>query len=315
MLLQTLRYLDFHCDALTQTGERQVTRQTLRSGGCLLQCFAAFIDCAQGRYERAEVLIRAFDALCEREGYRPVRRFSDLKEGALNAMLTIEEGGAFEGDVKKVEKLYESGVRMAALLWNRPNELGYPNFPDYEGLFTGRSNFTARERRGLTEIGRTIVDRMQALGMIVDVSHASDGVFSDVAALSKRAGIPFCASHSGAASVCDCARNLTDGQIATLSDCGGAVGLYFCAEFLSPDPGEEGQRAAIIAHARAIVNAGGEDVLCIGSDFDGIPPNAYVQDPSRMPRLYGDFCKAFGSRIADKIFSENALSFLKRTLA
>ena len=309
-----MNYLDFHCDALTQTGEHQVTRQTLEKGGCLLQCFAAFIDCAEGRYARAQAFCDAFDALCEREGYRPVCSFSEISEGAMNAMLTVEEGGAVEGDTKKLEKLYERGVRMMTLLWNRPNELGHPNFPDYEGLFTGRSGFTARESRGLTEVGREIVDRMQFLGMIVDVSHASDGVFADAAHLSRRAGIPFCASHSGAASVYDCARNLTDEQIKTLADCGGVVGLYFCADFLSADVSKEGQRTAVAAHARAILRSGGEDVLCIGSDFDGIPPNPYLPDPSYLPRLYDDFCKEFGSRIADKIVCGNALSFLKRTL-
>ncbi len=309
-----MNYLDFHCDALTQTGELQVTRQSLQSGGCLLQCFAAFIDCADGRFARAQSLCDSFDYLCEREGYNPVRRVLDLAEGKINAMLTVEEGGAVEGDVKKLDALYARGVRMMTLLWNRPNELGYPNFPDYEGLFTGRSSFAARENRGLTDCGREVVERMQTLGMIVDVSHASDGVFSDVAALSRRAAVPFCASHSGSASVLDCARNLTDGQIATLADCGGAVGLYFCADFLSAEADKEGQRAAVAAHARAILNAGGEDVLCIGSDFDGIPSNAYLPDPSEIPRLYDDFCKAFTSRIADKIVCGNALAFLERTL-
>lgn len=309
-----MNFIDFHCDALTQTGEHQVTRQTLETGGCLLQCFAAFLDGPERRFERALALCDAFDALCERESYHRVRRYSDLAADKINAVLTVEEGGAVEGDIKKLEALYERGVRMMTLLWNRPNELGYPNFPDYEGLFTGRADFSAREQRGLTAFGREVVERMQALGMIVDVSHASDGVFFDAAELSRRAGVPFCASHSGAASVYDCARNLTDEQIKALSDCGGVVGLYFCADFLAAKNEKDTQRAAVLAHARAILHAGGENVLCIGGDFDGIPPNRYLPSPAHLPHLFEDFCDAFGVRIAEKIFCKNALCFLKQTL-
>lgn len=315
MLLQTMSYIDLHCDALTQKGELQVTRQALIEGGCLLQCFAAFVECRTGRYERALALCDRFDALCRENGYNVVRRASDLREGVINAMLTVEEGGAIEGDLNKLNALYERGVRMLTLTWNHPNEIGYPNFPDYEGLFAEGANFALRETRGLTPFGRETVARMGELGMLVDVSHASDGVFWDVAHMSMKSHVPFCASHSGAASVLDCARNLKDGQIRALADCGGVMGLYFCADFLADDGSAEAQRFALLANARAAIDAGGEDVLALGSDFDGIPPNAYLANPSFLPRLFDDFEACFGSRVANKIFRENALAFLKTCLS
>lgn len=311
MLLQTLNYFDLHCDALTGTGESQVKRQALATGGCLLQCFAAFISVREGRYEEFLRLADKFNELCRAEGYRPVRKYGDIGADKINALFTVEDGGALEGDISKLDILYERGVRMLGLTWNYPNEIGFPNFPDYEGLIAGRASFSAREERGLTPFGFEVVSRMRETGMIVDLAHASDGVFQDVAGESRRTGVPFCVSHTASASVLDCARNLIDTQIKTLADCGGVAGLYFCADFLSPDGSADGQRAAILKHARAMINAGGENVLTLGSDFDGIPPNAYLPDASYLPRLYEDFSKEFGSSVAQKIFRTNALEFLK----
>lgn len=303
-----MKYCDMHCDALTTEGVAQVTRETLRAGGCFLQCFAAFISAKEGRYRTALSLADRFDALCEREGYHAVRSVSDLREGSINALFTVEGGGACEGSLEKLNALYGRGARMMTLTWNHPNEIGFPNFPDFEGLRAGRVPLSRREtERGLTPFGFALVERTGELGMIADVSHGSDKLFSDVAAWSKRSGIPFVASHSGAASVFDCARNLTDGQIRMLADCGGVAGLDFCARFLSADESAEGQRRAVLSHARAILKAGGEDVLAVGSDFDGIPENAYLKSPAEMPRLFDEFEKEFGARITEKFASGNFL--------
>ena len=203
-----MRYCDLHCDALTKERDFQVTKENLTAGGCYLQCFAAFISVRKDRYDSALTLCDRFDALCKEEGYHPVRRSADLKENAVNALLTVEEGGAIEGDLQKLDVLYERGVRMMTLTWNYPNEIGFPNFPDFESLKEGKVPFTARETsRGLTEFGRETVERMNLLGMLADVSHGSDKLFYDVADICGRANIPFVASHSGADSVYACARN------------------------------------------------------------------------------------------------------------
>ena len=125
---------------------------------------------------------------------------------------------------------------------------------------------------------------------------------------------PFLATHSNAASVCGWARNLTDEQIAAVAGCGGVVGLNFCADFLSPDGSAAGQRAALLEHAKAIVAAGGEDVLAIGSDFDGIPPNPYLPDPSFMPRFLEELAGAIGARAAEKAARDNVLRVFREAL-
>ncbi len=303
-----MKYFDLHTDALTKMeGVFQVTPTCLRRGGCLVQCFAAFLGEEDEKFRRALFFSQKFDEMCAREGYRPVKKFSDIREGALCAMLTVEEGGAVEGDLKKLDLLYRRGVRMMGLLWNRENEIGYPNFVAYGRGDLGHGTRVLREERGLKPFGFALAERMISLGMAIDVSHASDGVFEDVAQICKRAGVPFVASHSNAAEIFPHARNLTDGQIGALSDCGGVVGLNFCADFLSDDPTAEGQRVALLAHAAHILRVGGEDVLALGSDFDGIPENAYMKNAACMPTLLGDLETAFGARIAEKIAFGNTM--------
>ena len=290
-----------HCDALTSEGVLQVTGKALQAGGCMLQCFAAFAG--NGGYGRFCSLADAFYAMCLREGFRPVVCAKDLADGAVHAMLTVE-GDALEGELSRVDALYARGVRMMGFVWNTPSSAGFPNFPDYAGFLAGHVPPSLRERnRGLTPFGADVLARMGELGMIADVSHGSDRLFREVAA----AGHPFVASHSNAASVCAWARNLADEQIAAVARCGGVVGLNFCADFLGGGAKGTEQREAILAHARAIVRAGGEDVLAVGSDFDGAPPNPYVRGPGDMPRLFDDFSRAFGARIAEKIARGNFL--------
>ena len=295
-----MKYCDLHCDALTCEGSPQVTSARLRAGGCLLQCFAAFVD--RGGFARFSLLADRFDALCQKEGYHRVLRASDICGDAVNAMLTCE-GSAFS-TLEELDAVYGRGVRMAGLVWNTPSAVGFPNFPDYAGLCAGRVSPALREgARGLTAFGQDAVRWMAERGVIADVSHGSDLLLAQVASLRR----PFVASHSNAASVRNRARNLTDEQIRTIAGCGGVVGLNFCADFLSDDGSREGQRAALLAHARAILEAGGEDVLAIGSDFDGAPANPFAPDPGAMPALLQLLSDELGSRIAEKAARDNFL--------
>ena len=294
-VLQGMKYIDLHCDALTKCeGVFQVTKKFLEEGGCLLQCFAAFIKGKDRRFERALSLCDAFDAMCEKEKYLPVRSASDLQGKGIHAMLTVEEGGAVEGSLEKLERLHFRGVRMMTLTWNYPNELGLPHtLPSDMG--------------GLSSFGKACVERMCELKMLPDVSHGNDSLLFDTAAICRAKGFPLVASHSNARAVHFHTRNLSDEGIRTIANCGGAVGLNFYQSFLSADGSEAGQRNAILTHAKHILRVGGEDVLALGSDFDGAPPNPYLPNAAHVPKLLFDLEKAFGARIAEKIAYQNAL--------
>ena len=300
-----MNYIDLHCDARTGGGVLQVTKENLRRGGCMLQCFAAFVDVRKyprSRFTRAVSLCEKFGEMCKREGYHAVRKSSEIEEGTINAMLTVEEGGAIEGSIEKLEMLYRCGVRMMTLTWNFENEIGAPNAEAFGA---------PQNEAGLTAFGKSAVERMKELGMIADVSHGSDRLVKDVAKVMKG---PFVASHSNARAVFPHPRNLGDGEIRLIADSGGVIGLNFFADFLSTDKSAEGQKTALLAHAEHIIRVGGEDALAIGSDFDGIPENPYLKDPRFMPEFLGELQKKFGGDVAEKICRKNALRVLREVL-
>lgn len=300
-----MKYFDLHCDALSAAGKRQVTGERLRRGNCGVQCFAVFVSAREKIWERALAQLDNFSALCREEGIEPLPKggLPPAEGEGVCAVLTAEGGEILEGDLDRVDLLAVRGVRALGLTWNYPNALGFPSFPDYEGLCRGHGTPVAREeRRGLTKLGFEAVEKLNACGILADVSHGSDALVRDVASFRR----PFLASHSCANEVFPHARNLTDEDIRLIADSGGVVGLCFAEDFLTRDRTPEGLREAVLRHAAHILRVGGENALALGSDFDGTAPNRYLPGPSHLSRLFADLEKKFGARIAEKIFFSNA---------
>lgn len=199
----------------------------------------------------------------------------------------------------RLEWLYGLGVRVLGLTWNYANCFGAPNSQD-----------PAVMSAGLTPFGRDAVVRMQELGMLVDVSHLSDGGFRDVAALARR---PFVATHSNCRAFSPHPRNLTDEMIRALADRGGVMGLNFCPEFLTPAAaGRESRVEDLVAMARHEKRVGGIEVVAIGSDFDGIDGDLEIPDAARMPLLADGLSRGgFTDDEIDKILCGNVLRVIR----
>ena len=197
------------------------------------------------------------------------------------------------------------GVRLLTLTWNYPNELGHPNYNLY------KENTT----QGLTTKGREFVDRMEELGMLIDISHLSDAGFYDVVESSKK---PFVASHSNARMITPCVRNLTDDMIRKIGERGGLIGLNFCMEFLLTQAELNASAniiEAVVKHAQHIINVGGIDCLGLGSDFDGIDTNTELRGAQDMERLWDIFKKIKLSKYdIEKIFYKNAIRIFRDVL-
>lgn len=234
--------------------------------------------------------------------YEDVQRNSE--KGKMSALLTIEEGGTLKGNLSVLRNLYALGVRMLTLTWNFENELGYPNTvvkePDYD----------PKRRYGLKERGIEVVQEMNRLGMIVDVSHLGDDGFWDVVKYSSK---PFVASHSNARSVCDHTRNLTDDMIRALADKGGVTGLNFCCDFLKPRG--DGLITEMVQHMKHIVNVGGIGCLGLGTDFDGIDKAPEIGNAGMMPLLAEEMERqCFKYPEIEAIFHKNVLNLYKEVL-
>ena len=156
---------------------------------------------------------------------------------------------------------------MFGFTWNEENCLGFP----------------CGERGGLKPFGRRVAEELFSRGVFADVSHLSDEGVSELSEMAASFRVPVIASHSLSRAVWRHKRNLTDGQIRRIADTGGLVGVNFVREFI----GEKG----IFAHIRHILNVGGEEILAIGTDFDGTDNPLYA-GADEMPRFFDDLAAA-----------------------
>lgn len=152
------------------------------------QVMAVFVDKGEHKnpYMRALGLIERYYQEAENLNFQTVLSKADLENGKIRTILGIEGGEALEGSETRLVEFFRLGVRIIGITWNTPNELCGTN--TQEGIGTG-----------LTEKGKTIIKKMEELGMMVDVSHMSEKGFYDVLELVKN---PFVASHSNSKSIC-----------------------------------------------------------------------------------------------------------------
>ena len=316
-----MNYIDLHCDTLmnaflsgkTDVGELEraaVDLERLKKGNCMAQFFAIFLPSLRmkermgSRIPDDETYIKALHTILMQtiEKYPDDLAFAgnaaqlaeNHRAGKVSAFLTIEDGRSVQGSMENLERYYNMGVRLISLTWNHANCFGFPNSTD-----------PAAMGRGLTDFGKDAVVRMNEMGMLVDVSHLSDGGFWDVAELSRR---PFVASHSNCRALGVHQRNLTDEMIRTLADKGGVAGINFEAGFLTKDVLCNVSRLEdLIAHAAHLRNKGGIGCVAIGTDFDGISCELEVAGPHRMYLLFDGLKRAgFSEDDIEKIAYRNA---------
>lgn len=177
------------------------------------------------------------------------RLLADRATGAkvVGGLLSIEGLQNLEGRLANLDRLYAAGFRMA----------GFAHFFDNE--VAGSMHGAARG--GLTPLGGQVLARMERIGMIVDIAHASPAAVDDIL---RRATRPVVSSHGGVQATCRVNRNLTDAQLKGVAATGGVVGIgYWPGAICSTRPDAV---AAAIAHA---VKVAGIDHVGLGSDFDG----------------------------------------------
>jgi membrane dipeptidase len=161
---------------------------------------------------------------------------------------------------------------------------------------------------GFTDVGREAVRRMEACGMVVDVSHISDEGFFELCKFSQK---PFVASHSNARKICGHPRNLTDDMFTEIAGRGGLVGINYYGKFVRD--GGSGSVDDILRHIHHFLELGGEDVLALGSDFDGADMPDYLSGADKIHVLI-DALRRSGipETVVAKILSQNAIRFFGR---
>jgi len=146
---------------------------------------------------------------------------SALKAGKIVAQYGVEGGHMIEDDIKKLDTFYNRGVRYMTLTWN--------NSPTWASSHADEKNSTYTGPKGLTSFGKSIIARMNQLGIIVDISHVGEKTFWDAINTTSK---PVIASHSNAYSICPVSRNLKDDQIKAIGKNGGVICLNFFSGFV-----------------------------------------------------------------------------------
>lgn len=180
---------------------------------------------------------------------------------AVGGLLAIEGLHALDGDLAHVETLYDAGYRMMGITHFFDNALG--------GSLHGVSN------AGLTDFGRDVVDKMDRLGIIIDLAHASTAVAEEVLERSPR---PVVVSHTGFKGACDTPRNYPDALMVRIAEAGGLIGVGYW-DAAACDISVDGVARSIVYG----VNLVGANHVALGSDFDGATTTQF--DTSELAAL------------------------------
>lgn len=266
--------LDSHCDTPMLFGQKidigvrddrcKVDIPKLRDGKIDAECMVAYIP-QRGRDEEETAAAVAMCASITEELAAQIARNSNKavqvrnrKEaesakasGKKGIFFGIENGYGIGHDITLLEKYRDKGIIYMTLCHNGDNDI----------CDSAKGN---DEHRGLSNFGREVVREMNRLGIMIDVSHASDATFADVLNESR---MPFIASHSSCRALCRHKRNLTDAQIKALAEKGGVVQICIYDDFLADDGNADVR--TIADHIDHVVETAGVDYVGIGSDLDG----------------------------------------------
>lgn len=206
-------------------------------------------------------------------------------------VLALEGLHALDGDLGNLDRLDAAGFRILGLTHFFDNEIG----GSAHGIAKG----------GLTPFGIRVLERMETLGLIVDLAHASPALVDDVLMRARR---PVLVSHTGLQSVCPGPRNLSDEQALQIARRGGLIGIGFWDGAVC-----DIDAASIAKSLRRASELVGIDHVALGSDFDGATHTQF--DVTGLPRITEALLEqGFDRAQIAAIMGGNALRFLSRML-
>ncbi len=327
----------------------------MRAGGLDAQFFAVYI--AQGPRDKAgnqqaiALTSRIIDTV-----YAEIEQYPDLAEIALHPedayrlqnqakraiYLGIENGYAIGDELSLINKYYQRGIRYITLCHVKNNDIC-------------DSSNDSTEHGGLSPFGRKVVKRMNRIGMIIDISHASDQTFYDVIEVSQA---PIIASHSCARAICDNVRNMSDAMLKELAYNGGVLQVCILSAYVKeleasaprdsalsiwrqkypgywdlPEMKKQLARterreidrkfppslatvADFVDHIDHIVQVAGIDHVGIGTDFDGGGALKDCYDVSQMGNITRELLKrGYNKKEIAKIWGGNFMRVFRKVQA
>ncbi len=286
-----MRLFDLHCDTLYEMykQDQNFEHNSLNISLEKAKCFSEY---------KQILAVWSENTLCEEDCFKQFLSIYGMYKERIPKdfchILAVEGGKALGSRIENLRLMYDMGVRFLTLVWGGVCSLGGAHDTD----------------TGLTDFGYEVLKGCFELGIIPDVSHASDRMFWQVYEDAKKQEKPFVATHSNSRTVHNHQRNLTDEMFCAIKESHGVVGIS-----LEPTHTCKGEPTVkdICKHILHYISLGGEDTVCLGCDLDGVTRNIKdIPDISRLPKLY-EALKAEGVD-ADKIFYNNANNFYIRNI-
>lgn len=307
-----MRFFDLHCDTATVCYPKG---ETLTQNHCVVslreaaqffskygQVFSVFTP-ETFQYRAAErraldfcIKIREEIALSDNTILCQNRSDFDrcIKKQKNIALISLENSTPLCNNTESVQKFYDLGVRIVSLTWNSAN------------LFAGGY----LDDIGLTRQGRELLRILERFGFLLDLSHLGDHGAKEV--LRSYDG-PILATHSNCRSVCRHGRNLNDAILRELIARGSVIGLNLYAPFLS-DQGV-GSYDTVLRHIEHLLRLGGENSICIGTDFDGAEMQPCFNGFKAIVAWHDHLEEnGVGAALCNKIFYQNAFDFFMKAL-
>lgn len=204
-----------------------------KKGGLDLQFFSVWTDKMprnkEGFFQDAlqeidslhRIILRNPDRMTTGDSFREIKRRAHKDK--LVSLIGVEGGHMIENDLAKLDSLYALGMKYLTLTWN--NSTDWASSAMDETLHPERL-----KQKGLTPFGKQVVERLNELGVMVDLSHVGEQTFYDAIAVSKK---PVILSHSSVWSICPVFRNVKDDQIRAVANNGGVICINFYSGFIS----------------------------------------------------------------------------------
>lgn len=354
--------VDTHNDFLTQTMQygfeldeelKDKTHSDLsrfKTGGLDVQFFSVWSDGnRKNPFAFANRQIDSLDAVIKRNPDKIVKArnvkevLQVVRQHKIAALIGLEGGHQIENSLDNLDSLYKRGTRYITLTWN--------NSTDWATSAFDAATNTAFTGKGLSDFGREVVQHMNKIGMLVDVSHVGEKTFWDVIETTSK---PIIASHSSVYTLCPFRRNLKDEQIKAIARNHGVIQINFNSGFIDSTQmrrenaflkkhklefdsiakitkneniaeewvhknhrqESESLRAPfslVIEHIEYVIKLVGVDYVGIGSDFDGIVlPPQQLDDVTSYPLITKALIeKGYSKKDINKILGGNILRVLK----
>ncbi len=311
---ENLKLFDMHCDTAIQLYrmERDLYDNDLQISLKKAEVFKKYIQLAAfftypdlSDEDGWNVFLAALDNFkkqCEKYGVRIIKTAAELQEFDASdekfaVILAVEDTRITNGQLERVQEMYELGVRVATLLWGGLTCIG------------GSHN----TEEGLTDFGKSVVAEMARVGIIPDISHASFRSTDEIMDICKKMGVIPMATHMNSYTERGHTRNLTDERYKRLTQLGGVAGISLCPEHLT-DTADKSSPGDVLRHIMrysALDNGG----VGFGCDYDGTRPPQDLSDISKLP-IVADMlgCQGLDEEQIHRIYYGNVFDFMVKNL-